>query len=390
MTAYRSRFARLLADRGGNFAATTALLLPVLLGIAGVSIDYMRMSHERNRVQDATDSAALAAASALAAKGYTEDQARALALSFLRGQMAAAGSTVDETAEANPDPNAPFSSAPQIEIVQTPLSGNAKKFTVSIQARYTVGLTGFTKVLGVDDPEIVAFSKTTSQTAAMSALSMYLVLDKSGSMAEASNSTYTYSCGTRRRPKTCTGTYTKIESLKIAVETLTTTLDTSDPDQKYVRTGAVSYNDRMQTPSDLAWGTSAALTYVKALQADGYTDSSKAFQKAYDSLVDSGENGEHLKKNSQVPKKFIVLMTDGENNRPNADTETKKYCDKARADNITVYTVAFMAPKAGQELLSYCATSASNYFAAENTAELVSAFKSIAEKASQLSTRLTN
>ncbi len=30
MTAYRSRFARLLADRGGNFAATTAILLPVL------------------------------------------------------------------------------------------------------------------------------------------------------------------------------------------------------------------------------------------------------------------------------------------------------------------------------------------------------------------------
>jgi len=390
MIAYRSRFARLLADRGGNFAATTALLLPVLLGVVGVSIDYTRMSQERNRVQNAADSAALAAATALAAKGYTEDQARALALSFLRGQMAGSGGSSDGAAKDNADPNAPFSSAPQIQITQTPLSGNAKKFTVAIQASYKINLTGFTKVLGVDDPEIVASSQTTSQTAAMSALSMYLVLDKSGSMGENSSSTYTYSCGTKKKPKTCTGTYTKIDSLKMAVEALTATLDTSDPDKKYVRTGAVSYNDKMQTPSDLAWGTSAALAYVKALNADGNTDSSKAFQNAYDSLVASSENSEHQKKNNQIPKKFIVLMTDGENNRPNADTETKKYCDKARADGIAVYTVAFMAPKAGQALLTYCATSASNYYPAENTAELVSAFKSIAEEASQLATRLTN
>ncbi|MNL89721.1 hypothetical protein D3C87_2202230 [compost metagenome] len=49
-----------------------------------------------------------------------------------------------------------------------------------------------------------------------------------------------------------------------------------------------------------------------------------------------------------------------------------------------------MAPKRGQTLLEDCATSeTTHYFKAENTADLVAAFKAIGERASAMATRLT-
>ena len=65
-------------------------------------------------------------------------------------------------------------------------------------------------------------------------------------------------------------------------------------------------------------------------------------------------------------------------------------CDKARADKITIYTVAFMAPSRGQNLLKTCAGTTANYFAADSMAQLVDAFKTIGKKAADRTTRLTN
>jgi len=50
------------ADIAGNFAIVTALSLTVVVGAAGAAIDYSSASSERLRLQDLTDSAALAAA----------------------------------------------------------------------------------------------------------------------------------------------------------------------------------------------------------------------------------------------------------------------------------------------------------------------------------------
>src|SRR5262249_37176564 len=116
----------------------------------------------------------------------------------------------------------------------------------------------------------------TNTTKTANALSMYFVLDRSGSMDELTDtvnaeqptksqtttSTYTYSCGTTKKPKTCTGTtttttqvtnyYTKMEALKIAAGKLTTQLNKADPNMQYVRTGADSFNNVAQTPTPLA------------------------------------------------------------------------------------------------------------------------------------------
>jgi uncharacterized protein YegL len=147
----------------------------------------------------------------------------------------------------------------------------------------------------------------------------------------------------------------------------------------------------MQTPSNLTWGTSTVISYVNALSAGGTTNSGEAMEEAYESLKDSNEDKAHKDKSgNKKPDKYIVLMTDGENNVNGADAKTEKYCDKAKKDKMTVYSIAFMAPPAGQALLRYCASSSGHYFSADNTKELVEAFKLIGATAAKKLIRLTN
>jgi hypothetical protein len=157
----------------------------------------------------------------------------------------------------------------------------------------------------------------------------------------------------------------------------------------FVRTASVSYNSAMQTPVNLAWGTNNTKTYISNLQADGGTDSGLAFKTAYNAVSASSEDTLHMNKNGQVPSKYIVFMTDGDNNYSSADTETKKWCDSARLAGIEVYSVAFMAPSRGQALLSYCATTTAHYFKAEDADDLNAAFQYIGERATATATRLT-
>jgi len=147
----------------------------------------------------------------------------------------------------------------------------------------------------------------------------------------------------------------------------------------------------MQTPTTLDWGTAKTLAYVNKLTATDGTDSSDAMQTAYDKLIAATENTAHKNKNGQTsPGKFIVFMTDGDNNYTSADTDTKKTCDTAKANKVEIYTVALMAPSKGQKLLAYCATDTQHYYDAADAAELVAAFKEIGEKAASAMTRLTN
>ena len=110
---------------------------------------------------------------------------------------------------------------------------------------------------------------------------------------------------------------------------------------------------------------------------------------SYNKLIATSENTVHKTKNGQVPTKYLVLMTDGANNSSADDTSTKATCVSAKAAGIEVYSVAFMAPTAGQNLLKACATDASHYFEAENMAALVAAFKVIGERTSAVVSRLT-
>ncbi|MBE1505283.1 Flp pilus assembly protein TadG/uncharacterized protein YegL [Rhizobium viscosum] len=401
MNTLHSLLDRLRRDRGGNFGIMTAILLPVLIGAAGISIQVTDMLLSQRQLQEAADAAALATATALANKTIQPADAQAFARDFVAGQMA---NYLQDT-----DPSTTDIKNSTAVNVSTTTSGKSVSYQVTVAPNYTINVNPMMRVIGFKTQNIAASGTTVSgHSETQGSVSMYLVLDRSGSMAEytttvnASEPTrdetedcsYYDSNARKWVSKTCTNTvanyYTKIEALKLAVSSLAGQLTTADPDNTYVRTGAVSYNDSMQTPQALNWGTAKVVKYVNALTATSGTDSGAAFKKAYDSLIDAKEDKAHQDETGQTPTKYIVFMTDGDNNATSADTETKKWCDAARDKKIQVYTIAFMAPARGKALLNYCATTSAHYFAAENMTALLNAFKSIGAKAASQVTRLTN
>lgn len=415
---------RLARDRRGNFGMMTALLLPVLFGVGGMSIDLTKMMMTKTRLQDAADSAALAAASALVHNPEAEpniDNIKKMALKLLQTQLSE-GSLLDESGTAEQKQRElELASATHIDVEQTGTRATGQTFKVNIKINRDMQLNALTRLLVKDTATITANSSAESATEAKGALSMFLVLDRSGSMSFKTNEVFS----TTQKCKNWTESNwgkdisetkpcykRKIAALKSAVTDLMAQLDKAAPSNdplkpKLVRTGAVSYNDTMQTETKLAWGTGGALTYVNALPTEptGGTDSHAAFKKALDLLSPTDSKNEteipaHKAENKQTPQKYIVFMTDGDNTAYNgkssdangnkSDTETRGYCDTAKQLKIEVYTVAFMAPSGGQELLKYCATRSTNYFEAENNAQLVSAFTKIGQNALAMAARLTH
>ncbi|NEK36615.1 MULTISPECIES: pilus assembly protein [Rhizobium] len=399
---------RMLGDRGGNFGIMTAIVLPVLFGAAGMAIQVGDILLSKQQLQEAADSAALATATALANGTIQTSQAEAFARDFVAGQMANyMQSSVDIKSTTGVD-------------VRTTTSGKSTSYQVTVSPSYDLAVNPLMQAVGFSTQHLSTSGTTVSgHSQTQGSISMYLALDKSGSMGEATatvnaddpTESYTYDCNGHYNKKgkwvydTCTGSrakyYTKIEALKIAAGNLFGQLASADPNAEYARTGAVSYDIKEYTPSSLAWGTAGVSSYVNALQANGGTNSSGAMSTAYSSLTaknaagNDAEDAAHKQKTGQVPKKYIVFMTDGDNNNDSSngrsyDTLTKATCDTAKSKGIEIYTIAFMAPAGGQALLHYCASDDTHYFQAEKMEDLLAAFKAIGAKASAQLTRLTN
>lgn len=387
----------------------TAILAPVLLGAAGMAIQVGDMLLSKQQLQEAADSAALATATALANGTIQTTEAEAFARNFVAGQMAnylQSGTDIKSTTSVN---------------VQTTTSGKSTSYQVTVSPAYVLTVNPLMQAVGFTTQHLSTSGTTIgghSQT--QGSISMFLALDKSGSMGEdtatvneeSPTESYTYDCNLHYNTKNnkwvydkCTGSrtnyYTKIEALKMAAGNLFSQLNSADPNAQYVRTGAVSYDINQYAPSSLAWGITGVSSYVNALQANGGTNSSGAMNTAYTSLTAKNaagndvENSAHQQKTGQVPKKYIVFMTDGDNNNDPSggrsyDTATKKTCDDAKSKGIEIYTIAFMAPAGGQALLHYCASDDSHYFQAEKMEDLLAAFQAIGAKASAQLTRLTN
>lgn len=379
-----SLYARLLKDRAGNFGIMTAAMLPVLLGGAGLAIDMTNAMVAKSSLQGIVDAAALGAAAAMSGDGLTPSQAEAMGLNILMAQI---GRYVDpDTDEESAALEEEIKRSSTIVGTESGTISTGKTYGVTITTSYDLPLSPMSALFGYSTMKVAVNGSAVSTTAAKNAFSMYLVLDRSGSMDEATNT----------RIAGCTGNSSKcfvkkMDALKVATDSLLQTIKDADPENKYARLGAVSYNNVMQTPTVLDWGTDSVKTYVQALKSSGTTNSGEATATAYTSLAKVSETTAHTDKNGQTkPAKYIILMTDGANNISGADAKTKTACTSAKTAGIEVYTVAFMAPTAGKSLLSQCATDASHYFDADNAAQLVAAFKAIGEKASQVGTRLTN
>lgn len=370
----------LKSDRSGNFAILTALLLPLLFGSVALAVNIGDMISQRSKLQDTADSASLAASSALGTqKISTKAEAEALAKSFIKGKLGE-----NYTAAIAVTPNT--------------ASNGAVKWTVNISLKQVYKLNSFGNAIGWQTQELAVSSYAVATAGVKNAFSMYFVLDKSGSMQSStneikSNTTCTYYWmpdSNTMKSKSMSPCYNqRIESLKNAVNSVFSTFNKADPNSVYIRTGADAYDSAAMAESKLAWGSSVAKTYVNGLSASGGTSSTSAFKAAVTALTAASETALHIAKSGITPKKYIVFMTDGENNASTDDTATLKLCQQAKDTGITVYSVAFYAPDVGKRLLSACASKPETYFDASNGTALQDAFAKIGEMTAGEMSRLT-
>ncbi|WP_168801020.1 TadE/TadG family type IV pilus assembly protein [Peteryoungia ipomoeae] len=404
----RFSFRRLIEDRGGNFAMMTAILLPVTLGTVGVAMDYNNLIQVKSALQDAADSAALAAASAMAHKGMSDTEAMELAKNFYAAQY----KNLRGTADAVPGQEDEFAmdlGKNAVASVNKVSGKNLDEYDVTVKGTVDVPTNAFTSLLGFKSVKVSVVSTAKSQKEEKSALSMYLVLDESGSMAFATNTIlsatkacknyYSTNWGNKDKVKASTPCFvTKMSALKTAAGVMFSTLEAEAVKGTFVRLGAASYNAGQMGKTDIGPGTATASKYVTALPVEpsGGTDALAALDTAIKAIMDKKEADEHEKNGVSQFSRYIVLMTDGEMTGNSAswnstiDNNVRKKCAEAKKADIRIFTVAFMAPQRGKDLLEACASSLTDAKTPDDMSGLVSAFQDIAKEATKATTRLVN
>jgi Flp pilus assembly protein TadG len=95
-----SSLSAFLRHEAGNISIAYALMLPVILGAAGIALDYSRAASERSKMQAVADAAAIAAARELQMARADPDKIAAVAKSYVTTQIAdvAIGTKVDTQA----------------------------------------------------------------------------------------------------------------------------------------------------------------------------------------------------------------------------------------------------------------------------------------------------
>ena len=85
-TSLASRWYR-LRDDAGNVTVTFALMIPVIMGAAGLGVDYVRASAAQTRMQAIADAAAISSARELQMAKSDPDKIAAIATSYATSQL---------------------------------------------------------------------------------------------------------------------------------------------------------------------------------------------------------------------------------------------------------------------------------------------------------------
>ncbi len=176
--------------------------------------------------------------------------------------------------------------------------------------------------------------------------------------------------------------------------------------------------DSLKTLNDLGKGAQACPNAKVA----ALTDDKSALKTAINALAPSGSTAGHLgsswawyvlspnwssvwpaaskpgEYNDGKTLKFAILMTDGiyntlggfSGNDAASQARAKGLCDAMKGKGITIYSVGFIAagdPPEAADTLKHCASTASNFYKAEDGDQLNAAFANIAKDISRL--RLT-
>ncbi|KGB27722.1 von Willebrand factor A [Candidatus Liberibacter solanacearum] len=180
----------------------------------------------------------------------------------------------------------------------------------------------------------------------------------------------------------------KMDALKKAVLLFLDSVDRGSKTQKdthYI--GLTGYTTRVEKNIEPSWGTGKVRKYiVEEIDANmlGQTDSTPAMKKAYQILTSDKKRNfirNILHKRTKIPflpfQKFLIFLTDGENNDPKSDMKTIKICEKAKKNSIKILTISINASSNGKRLLKKCVSAPEYYYNVVDTGSLLRVFQEI-------------
>jgi Flp pilus assembly protein TadG len=334
----RNRASRWVSDTRGNVAVMFGVsLLPVMIAI-GISIDYGQGAAVHQKLAGTVDSIALAAA-----RVHDDPQMRqTIGEKFLSGNLGGYGAGVE------------------IQDLIVEFDDEAKTVTVRVIAKIPTHLMS---IAGIDDQIISSESTVSYEGHVSEPVSLGLVLDVSGSMRWNG----------------------KIGTLRTAATHLLDKLAAADPDNVYVRTGLVTYHSQIRHTVTMDWGIDHTRSVVQGLYASGGTASTTAVDLTGGWLTSAAEQTAHEAQEVHEGEefelhRFMIFMTDGDNNYNADDDATEELCDEIKAGGVEIFSVAFDAPHGGRQLLQYCASSEEHYFDAQNSQDFLAAFEAIGDR----------
>ncbi|MCB1504084.1 MAG: VWA domain-containing protein [Hyphomicrobiaceae bacterium] len=411
-------------DERGTVVVMFGLIAVMIAMFAALAIDLSRVNHERSRVSNALDAAALAAGKALLNGNSSDSDIQQIARSFFNQNMKVAerfGTIINIDVAVDRASNGVKITA----TVEVPMTlariGGFDKFTFPVVAQTSFEQNDIELSMALD---VTGSMGGTGKLDALKAASNDLfdiLLPDGGTSNKVRIALAPYSSGVNG------GVYAALAAGATATrgclferENMNTISDDAPANGSYFKAIGMSGiaasagcpPTSMIVP--LTEDKSRLRSQVQAYTASGSTAGHLGVQWAWNMLspawggIFTGPNAP-TRYDDRKTNKVMILMTDGlfntiagrndGDNSPSAARSQKlavDMCTAMRDKGVTVYTVGFklseissatLRSKAAQTLQD-CAGSARNYFDADNANELRDAFAAIAEQINNL--RLTN
>ncbi|MEN0000996.1 MAG: pilus assembly protein [Pseudomonadota bacterium] len=392
-------------SRKGNFAVMTALLsIPVLGGVV-MAVEYSNLSDNQSRLQHAVDAAALYVGKYTLEHGELPSAPNVRA--FVRDNFDGDISSVRITGRGAKSSNysvVATSKAPQY------FFGNVAPGAYNQTAEAMVPKAGLSSMAVALVLDTTGSMGNDGKITAMRQRAVEFIDD----MAEAATNTeeikvgivpfdHHVNVGMSNRNASwmdVAADGSKVWNGCVGSRSAPYTYRDTAPNARFTGLMGVSCSNAI-TPLTDDWDS--LKTDINALQARGWTYAAPGVMWGLRVLSPAKpfDEGADLDK----PARIMVVMADGDNTRSHSlasnnaanlsydgvegDVNTLAACDAAKAEGVTVYTIAFgtTISARGQSVLRDCASEAANYFTAENSAGLKKAFDQIASELTRL--RLT-
>ena len=374
---FGSLIKRFRTETEGTIAVIWAFSAMAVVVAAGSAYDFSKVMAARQKSQSVADMVALTAAVYIRDHdGERPTNSNDGFVNNTRYDLVDLNIALDPYNSQNKDDRGKRTDEPYLKVLyDTPAPG---ELTVQVIG---VSSPSFMQIVGVDKVDFSAKSTVKYQVDKTDPASIFLVLDNSGSMGNKDGDNLT------RMDELEASVRDFMDELQEVVDE-NITENGSDAD-RILRTAMIPYYTRVDYNLDVPpkWGVLTD-SQINAMYAGGGTNSYPGMKLARQWM--ENEQGIHTTESaadSMLP--YVILMTDGVNNRSSYDASTLVECERMKSDGVKVFTVGYALTTNGAasgttqqralNMLKSCASGDDNFFHAESAAALKSIFEGIGQ-----------